>query len=120
MYHRTAAMPGGVELEFDSLQSVAGWNKGWPADRRAGVLGFRVDSREAVDQTYADLTAAGARGQQSLFDAFWGSRYAVVEDPDGNAVGIMSSPEREHRQAPPETCHRTGESSCCINMQAVV
>ncbi|WP_342782045.1 VOC family protein [Trebonia kvetii] len=39
---------------------------------------------------YADLVATGYRGQQPPYDAFWGARYAVIEDPDGNAAGIMS------------------------------
>ena len=55
-----------------------------------GVLGFKVGSRERVDEIYADLVAAGYRGQQPPYDAFWGARYAVIEDPDGNAVGIVS------------------------------
>jgi uncharacterized glyoxalase superfamily protein PhnB len=101
-HHRSATMPGGIDLEFDSTQSVSTWNEGWPADRRGAVLGLSVATREAVDEKYADLTAAGATSQQPPFDTFWGSRYAVVEDPDGNAVGIMSPPEPERRQAPPE------------------
>ena len=45
---------------------------------------------KAVDQMYADLTGAGYRAQQPPYDAIWGARYAVVEDPDGNPVGLMS------------------------------
>jgi uncharacterized glyoxalase superfamily protein PhnB len=55
-----------------------------------GVLGFKVESRERVDEIYRDLVESGYRGKQEPYDAFWGARYAVVEDPDGNAVGIMS------------------------------
>ena len=35
--------------------------------------------------------------QQEPYDAFWGARYAIVEDPDGNAVGLMSpiDPDRQ-------------------------
>ena len=62
-----------------------------------GVLGFNVDNRERVDQIYNDLTGAGYHGQQEPFDAFWGARYAVVEDPDGNAVGIMSPVDPDMR-----------------------
>ena len=36
------------------------------------------------------LTAAGYRGCEPPYDAFFGARYAVVEDPDGNDVGLMS------------------------------
>jgi len=101
-HHRSVTMPGGVDLEFDSTQSVRTWNEGWPADRRAAVLGLSVSTREAVDEKYADLIAAGATGQQPPYDAFWGSRYAILEDPDGNAVGIMSPSDPERRGVPPE------------------
>jgi uncharacterized glyoxalase superfamily protein PhnB len=65
-----------------------------------GVLGFKVDSRERVDEIYADLVAAGYRRQQPPYDAFWGARYAVIEDPDGNAVGIMSPVDPDRRSQP--------------------
>ena len=57
---------------------------------RARCIGFKVESRDEVDRLFADLTGAGYRGQQPPYDAFWGARYAIVEDPDGNAVGLMS------------------------------
>ena len=64
-HHRTAAMPGGLELEFDSDASAQQWNGGWrPRSEGAmGVLGFRIPSREAVDELYAELTNAGCRSQ---------------------------------------------------------
>jgi uncharacterized glyoxalase superfamily protein PhnB len=44
-----------------------------------------------VDALYDDLTHAPAtRGCSQPWDAFWGARYAMVEDPDGIAVGLMS------------------------------
>ncbi len=67
------------------------------------MLGFRVTERETVDAIYADLTAAGAVGQQPPYDAFWGARYAVVTDPDGNAVGIMSAIDPARRTTGPES-----------------
>jgi hypothetical protein len=33
-------------------------------------------------------------------DGFWGARYAVIEDPDGNAVGIMSPVNPDRRSQP--------------------
>lgn len=97
-HHRSAQAEGGIDLDFDSTAFARHWDKGWRGGM--GALGFKVDSREAVDQIYADLTAAGYRGQQSPFDAFWGARYAIVEDPDGNPVGIMSPIEPERRSEP--------------------
>ncbi len=105
-HHRTAEMPEGIDLDFDSGEFARQWDSGWPGSNSAGmgVLGFRVSSREAVDLIYDDLTGAGYRGQQPPYDAFWGARYAIVEDPDGNAVGIMSPIDAGRRSAarPPQ------------------
>ena len=40
------------------------------------------------------LIAAGHTALQPPYDAFWGARYAIVEDPDGNAVGLMGPIDR--------------------------
>jgi uncharacterized glyoxalase superfamily protein PhnB len=64
------------------------------------VVGFSVSSREEVDRLYGEMTAGGHRGLQAPFDAFWGARYAIVEDPDGIAVGLMS-PILANRRSPP-------------------
>jgi catechol 2,3-dioxygenase-like lactoylglutathione lyase family enzyme len=98
-HHRSAVMPGGLDLDFDSTWFAEQWDQGWRG--RMGVLGFRVPSREAVDERYADLTGAGYTSQQAPYDAFWGSRYAIVEDPDGNPVGLMSPPDPKRRSTPP-------------------
>lgn len=66
------------------------------------MIGFNLPSRTDVDTTYADLTGAGYAGLQAPYNAFWGSRYAVVDDPDGIAVGLMSPPCSQLRSAPPE------------------
>jgi catechol 2,3-dioxygenase-like lactoylglutathione lyase family enzyme len=97
--HRNAQLPDGIDLDFDSVDFARRWNQGWPkaSPKPMGVLGFRLPTREAVDETFARLTAAGYRGQQTPYDAFWGARYAIVEDPDGNAVGLMSAADEAHR-----------------------
>lgn len=104
-HHRTAVMPDGIDLDFDSVEFARQWNTGWhrPAAGGAGVLGFGLPSRDAVDSLYADLVGAGYQSQQPPYDTFWGARYAVVEDPDGNAVGLMSpvDPEQETEPTPP-------------------
>lgn len=99
--HRNAVTPGGVDLDFDSVEFAAQWDAGWQAGRM-GVLGFRVPTREAVDAIYRDLTEAGYRGEQEPYDAFWGARYAIVQDPDGNPVGIMSPRDPARQSATPD------------------
>jgi uncharacterized glyoxalase superfamily protein PhnB len=57
-------------------------------------------TREDVDDLYAELTATGYAGQQAPYDAFWGARYAIVEGPSGNAVGLMSPVNQTRRTRP--------------------
>lgn len=101
-FHAAAHLPNGVIIEWDSIEFVPQWDTGWNATTGGStVLGFWVTTREAVDDIYADLTGAGHKGHQPPYDAFWGSRYAIVDDPDGNSVGIMSPEDPERKSWPP-------------------
>lgn len=91
--HAEAEMANGTTVEFDDVASANTWAPHWPSPG-AVVLGFAVDTSEEVDAAYERVTGAGYRGIEPPFDAFWGSRYAIVADPDGNAVGIMG-PRRD-------------------------
>jgi catechol 2,3-dioxygenase-like lactoylglutathione lyase family enzyme len=104
-HHRSAELPGGIDLDFDSVPFAAVWDEAWPEHPpRAAVFGFTVPTREAVDNLFRELTDAGYVGEQPPHDAFFGSRYAIVQDPDGNPVGIRSptDPARRSVQPPPE------------------
>jgi uncharacterized glyoxalase superfamily protein PhnB len=101
--HVQLRMPGGFSLELDTAESARVWHAGWRADPASVgvVIGFSLPSREAVDERYAELTSAGHRGRQPPFDTFWGARYAIVADPDGNDVGLMSPVDESRRTWPP-------------------
>jgi catechol 2,3-dioxygenase-like lactoylglutathione lyase family enzyme len=102
-HHVEVRMPGGFILELDSVEFAKRWDTGWRGGHGSGrnVIGFSVASRQAVDDRYAELTDAGYAGHQAPGDAFWGARYAIVDDPDGNPVGIMSPIDPTRRTAPP-------------------
>src|SRR6516225_8604567 len=81
------------------------WNTGWAgrSDLQGRVvLGFRIATRDGVDQRFGSLTSAGYRELQPPFDAFWGARYAIVEDPDGIPIGLMSPIDPARRTPPPK------------------
>ena len=101
-HHRTVDTDDGLDLDMDSVRFAQQWNRGWTADRSGVVLGFRVIERDTVDEIYARLTDAGYESQQPPYDAFWGARYALVADPDGNSVGIMSRADPNRRTRPPD------------------
>ena len=108
IHHVTAgsgAPDSAIGLDIDSVAFAQLWNTGWHGRedlRGRVVVGFTLPSRASVDALYAELTGAGHPGLHAPWDAFWGSRYAIVEDPDGIAVGLMSPPSNEHRAPPPE------------------
>jgi hypothetical protein len=54
-----------------------------------------------VDEIYTDLTAVGYGSHQPPYDAFWGAHYAIIDDPDGNRVGIMSPEDPQRKFWPP-------------------
>ena len=90
--HHASAVhgPGEPELQFESFKLAQAYNAGFGAERRRAVVSVDLESREAVDLAWANLISEGAQGLQPPFDAPWGARYAVIEDPDGNPVGLMS------------------------------
>jgi uncharacterized glyoxalase superfamily protein PhnB len=102
-HHAAVEFPNGMLLELDSAQSVTAWDSGWRGGTGgSAIVGFSVRSREAVDALYADLVGAGYNAHQRPYDAFWGARFAIVDDPDGNPVGLMSPIEPERKFWPPE------------------
>src|ERR671932_342152 len=66
-------------------------------------LGWSIETttRREVDERYAELVAHGGRAHQPPYDAFWGARYAIVDDPDGNPVGLMSPVDERRKSWPP-------------------
>ncbi|TFI58030.1 glyoxalase [Sphingomonas parva] len=104
IFHANGAPGGPARLEIDSVRFAALWNAAWRGRTDlAGrvLLGFAVAERHEVDAIWREVTSAGFAGLQPPCDAFWGSRFAIVEDPDGVAVGIMSPQSDEHRSPPP-------------------
>jgi uncharacterized glyoxalase superfamily protein PhnB len=86
----------GMHLALSTVELTSSYDPGWrESSRRPGnALQFQLASRVAVDALYGELIEAGAPGHLEPFDAFWGNRYAEVEDPDGNLVGFHSMPNR--------------------------
>ena len=87
--------------EVDSVASVVNWAASWPPGTAGVVVGFSVQRDEDVDEAVRAVQAAGHRVLQPAHDAFFGARYAVVESPDGLAVGVMG-PVHADRQRMPE------------------
>jgi uncharacterized glyoxalase superfamily protein PhnB len=104
IHHVDVTMPGGLILHFDSVALANVYNRGWREPTGSGtriVVSAKVASRDGVDRLHEKMTKLGHKSSQPPFDAFWGARYAVIEDPDGTHIGIMSPSDPDKRSAPP-------------------
>jgi uncharacterized glyoxalase superfamily protein PhnB len=90
--HTEAELPGGLRLMLDTEETVRSFLPGWqpPAGGGRTSLALRCDGPEEVDALYDELVGSGYDGELKPFDAFWGQRYAVVHDPDGNGVDLFA------------------------------
>ena len=102
-HHVNGVTANGVRVELDSVAFAKQWNPGLDETRLGSAMRpmFHVSSRDDVDRVHARVTAAGHRSHKEPEDAFWGARYAIVEDPDGNSVGIMSAIDPSMRRPSP-------------------
>ncbi|WP_405670494.1 VOC family protein [Streptomyces sp. NBC_01530] len=90
--HVEAELSGGLTLALDTEATVRSFHPAWqpPAGGGRTALAFRCETPAAVDAVYEDLVGAGYHGELKPWDAFWGMRYAVVHDPDGNGVDLFA------------------------------
>ncbi|WP_345663839.1 VOC family protein [Streptomyces venetus] len=90
--HAEAELPGGLRLLFDTEETVRSFHPAWrpPVGGGRAGLALRCDAPEEVDALYEELVGAGCHGELKPWDAFWGQRYAVVLDPDGNGVDLFA------------------------------
>ncbi|RKN11324.1 VOC family protein [Streptomyces radicis] len=90
--HVEAVLPGGIRLAWDTAETASAIDPEWspkPEGSRLS-LAFRCEDAADVDHQYADLVQAGYAGEKEPWDAYWGQRYAVVHDPDGNSVDLFA------------------------------
>jgi len=90
--HVEVTLRGGIRLAWDDAKMIRSFLPDWQAVEGGGRIGlsFLCESAAEVDRRYAEITAAGYRGHKEPWDAFWGQRYAIVLDPDGNSVDLFA------------------------------
>jgi hypothetical protein len=85
---------GQKDTEESLKEFVPGYEASAPGSQRIGIA-FLADCPAEVDALYDGLVSHGHEGESEPWDAVWGQRYAVVKDPDGNAIDLfapLSSP----------------------------
>jgi catechol 2,3-dioxygenase-like lactoylglutathione lyase family enzyme len=85
-------LPGGMKIAWDTIETIRSFDPGWapPTGGHRMALAFDCGTPAEVDRAYDELVSSGAEGHKAPWDAFWGMRYAVVHDPDGNPVDLFA------------------------------
>ncbi len=88
--HVEAKLPG-FRVAWETEALIRKLDPEWkpPVGQRIGI-GFLCDNPTEVDALFKNVTDAGYEGYKEPWDAFWGQRYAVVTDPDGNHVDLFA------------------------------
>jgi catechol 2,3-dioxygenase-like lactoylglutathione lyase family enzyme len=90
--HVDVTLPSGLRLAWDTVATIRSFEPEWqpPTGGHRIALAFGCESPAGVDAAYDDLVAQGYAGHKPPWDAFWGQRYAIVDDPDGNSVELFA------------------------------
>ena len=90
--HVDTFLPNGVRFMLDTEETVLSFRPDWIRETGNQLsLAFECASPAEVDEVYASVTAAGFHGEKEPWDAFWGQRYAQLEDPDGVPVDLYAA-----------------------------
>jgi len=89
--HVEVTLPGGFRIAWDSLAMMQGIYPGW-RDRvgHRMTFAFKCESPAEVDALHEQVVQGGYASHAAPWDAFWGQRYAVVVDPDGNLIDLFA------------------------------
>lgn len=90
--HVEHVLPGGLRVLWDTEDVIRSFDPSWTEPTSAGrmELAFLLDSPQEVDDVSQRLLAAGHKAHKEPWDAFWGQRYAIVLDPDGNHISLFA------------------------------
>jgi uncharacterized glyoxalase superfamily protein PhnB len=90
--HVDTFLPNGVRFMLDSEETVRSFRPDWARETGNQIsLAFECASPAEVDETYRRVVEAGFHGEKEPWDAFWGQRYAQVQDPDGVGVDLYAA-----------------------------
>jgi catechol 2,3-dioxygenase-like lactoylglutathione lyase family enzyme len=90
--HVEIKLVNGLRLAWDTSEVIKSFDPDWtlPSGGHRVSLDFLCTSPAEVDAVYNHLTGLGYHGHKPPFDAFWGQRYATIQDPDGNTVALFA------------------------------
>lgn len=87
---------GGMTFFLSTKTANARWDPARIEPASGGyriVLEFYLETRDALDAKYEELTGFGYEGHCAPYQVTPGLRFALVDDPDGNTILLSASTE---------------------------
>ncbi|HEY3140035.1 MAG TPA: VOC family protein [Acidimicrobiales bacterium] len=89
--HVEAELKNGLFIFWNHIDYVRIYAPDYhPAPHGRAGLAFQLESPAAVDALFHKLNHLGYQVDRTPWDSPWGHRYAIVYDPDGNALNIFA------------------------------
>lgn len=82
---------GSARLMIDSMAMISGIIGHSPVPGNHSVFAIQFDSPGEIDAVCRKVSEAGFTVVKEPWDAFWGQRYAIVQDPDGYLIDLYAS-----------------------------
>lgn len=83
--------PGSTRLMIDTAELVESLIGEKPKAGNCSVFAIKYDLPDEVNEVTEKISKAGFKVVKEPWDAFWGQRYAVVEDLDGHRVDLFAA-----------------------------
>lgn len=81
----------GFRLAFDTQETAKEVYGIWEEPHGHRIeLAFSCDGKADVNELYEKIIQSGYSSHREPWDAFWGQRYAIVKDPDGNLISLFA------------------------------
>ena len=88
--------PSGMDVVLHEPDFARLWDPTYEGPHPGStVIDVNLPSRTAVDEAHERIVAAGFEPSVEPWDTFFGARYAIVRDQDGNRIGLKS-PQDPH------------------------
>lgn len=90
--HVEYVLPNGLRIAWDTHDVIRSFDETWhpPTGGHRIGLAFLCASPPEVDALFDRMTQLGYHAHKPPFDAFWGQRYAQIQDPDGNVIDLFA------------------------------
>ena len=83
-------LDGSARLMIDSKKMMTEMLGAAPKPGNHGSFAIQYDSPGEIDSVAKKVKEGGFKLVKEPWDAFWGQRYAVVQDPDGYQIDLYA------------------------------